>query len=73
MRTQRLDNFKLDVKAQSDGGSDASVTLSVSPGGNMTKHDDHYDYKVEGLASCPTSVTVTSSKGGSATSAVEIK
>ena len=59
--------YELDIKAWSDGNADASVTLIVSSFGEMTLHIDHYDYKVSGLASCPTSVTVTSSKGGSAT------
>ncbi len=61
---------KLKVKATSDGGTDPSVTLTVSPGGVMEIDGNKYELEIEGLGSCPTSVTVTSSGGGSATAAV---
>jgi pilus assembly protein Flp/PilA len=57
---------ELHLDATSDGGYDSSVVLTASPGGVMEAKTDHYHLKYT-LAGCPCEVTVTSSKGGSAT------
>ncbi len=56
---------ELHLDATSDGGYDASVTLTASPGGVMEARTDHYHLKYS-LTGCPCLVTVTSSRGGSA-------
>jgi len=58
----------LHLDATSDGGYDAGVTLTASPGGVMEARTGglghyHLDYSLPG---CPCTVTVTSSEGGSA-------
>ena len=64
--------FDLHVDARSNGDCDPSVTLTSSPGTVMTciNHVYHHHYAV---SICPSTVTVTSSGGGSATVSVTIK
>jgi pilus assembly protein Flp/PilA len=57
---------ELHLDATSDGDYDPSVTLTASPGGVMEAKADHYCLKYT-LTGCSGTVTVTSSKGGSAT------
>ncbi len=60
---------KLHLDATSDGGYNPSVSLTASPGSVMEARPGgpnphyHLDYALSG---CPCTVTVTSSKGGSA-------
>ncbi len=49
-----------------DGDYDPTVTMTASPGGVMEARSNHYHLKYT-LTGCPCTVTVTSSKGGSAT------
>jgi pilus assembly protein Flp/PilA len=56
---------ELHLDATSDGDYDPGVTLTASPGGVMEAKSDHYCLKPT-LTGCPCTVTVTSSKGGSA-------
>ena len=56
---------ELHFDATSDGTYNPSVTLTTSPGGVMEERSDHYHLDIS-FASCPCTVTVTSSSGGSA-------
>ncbi len=56
---------ELHLDATSDGSFQVGVVLTASPGGTMEEKSDHYHRKY-GLTGCPCTVTVTSSKGGSA-------
>jgi pilus assembly protein Flp/PilA len=57
---------ELHIDATSDGDYDPGVTLTASPGGVMEARAHHYHLRFS-LSGCPCTVTVTSSKGGSAT------
>ncbi|MFQ5577522.1 MAG: hypothetical protein ACE5G8_11110 [Anaerolineae bacterium] len=61
----KSDDHKLHLDATYNGGYDSTVTLTASPGGTMEAKSDHYHRKFT-LTGCPCTVTVTSSKGGSA-------
>jgi hypothetical protein len=56
----------LSLYATSDGVYDPAVTMTASPGGVMV-HDANQYHLNYYLPGCPCTVTVTSSKGGSAT------
>ena len=53
------------MDALSDGVYDPSVTLTTSPGGVMTQAGGHYHRNIS--VTCPCTITVTSSAGGSST------
>lgn len=59
------DDQELQLRATSNGGYNPEAVLTASPGGVMEPRSDHYRLTFT-LTGCPCAVTVTSSKGGSA-------
>jgi Flp pilus assembly pilin Flp len=60
-------NRQLQLRATVNGGYDPAVTLTASPGGTMNRWGIHgYQRNFFLTGTCPCTVTVTSSRGGSA-------
>ena len=55
------------LKATYDGGYDAGITLTASPGGAMSQQGNHYALTVTGVSGCPCTITVTASDGNADT------
>ncbi|MBN1963786.1 MAG: hypothetical protein JW910_04010 [Anaerolineae bacterium] len=58
-------NHQVTLQATYNGGSDASVTLTASPGGQMSIRGDHYQLQFRISGDCPCTITVTASTGES--------
>ncbi len=75
-KRSKYENGGIHVDAFSDGTATSSVSLTASPGGLMTVQntaDPHYHIQfAASCSSCEVTVTVTSSRGGSASVKVAV-